>query len=73
MSEQAYVRTWRKNICSRRAYYHSLMKEHPPPYFWPNFLYRVKVYFNECPPWSKLRVGVLVESEKYIHSAVHLR
>ena len=26
------------------------------PYFSPNFLYRVKVYSNERPPWSELRV-----------------
>ena len=41
--------------------YHSLAKEHPltkecPPLLWPNFLYRVKVYLNEHPPWSKLHV-----------------
>ena len=24
--------------------------------FWPNFLYRVKVNSNECPPWSELRM-----------------
>ena len=43
--------------------YHSLVKEHPPskehppPYFGPNFLYRVKVYLNERLPWSKVRVA----------------
>ena len=26
------------------------------PLFWPNFLYRVKVYLNEHLPWSKLCV-----------------
>ena len=28
----------------------------PTPFFWPNFLYRVKVYSNERPPWSELHV-----------------
>ena len=27
------------------------------PYFRPNFLFRVKVYLNEHPPWSKLHVA----------------
>ena len=37
------------------------MKERPSslerahtPYFWPNFLYRVKVHSNKRPSWSKL-------------------
>ena len=43
--------------------YHNLAKECPltiaslAPYFWPNFLYRVKLYSNECPPRSELRVA----------------
>ena len=55
------------NLIGPSCYYRSLikecplMKEHPPPYFWPNFLYRVKVYSNECPPWSEL----CVEFEKH--------
>ena len=28
----------------------------PTPYFWPIFLHGVKVYLNEHPPWSELRV-----------------
>ena len=32
--------------------YRSLAKECP----WSNFLHRVKVYLNECPPWSELCV-----------------
>lgn len=40
-----------------RYMYHSLVKEHPPPYFGPNFPYRVKVYLNERLPWSKVRVA----------------
>ena len=32
-----------------KIFYHSLAKEHPHPVFGP---YRVKVYFNEYPPWS---------------------
>ena len=31
---------------------HSRKSAHP--YFWPNFLYTVKVYSNERPPWSEL-------------------
>ena len=26
------------------------------PLLWSNFLYRVQVYWNECPPWNELRV-----------------
>ena len=39
------------------------------PYFWPSFVYRIKVYLNEHPPWSKLCManGALSLSvEKYI-------
>ena len=34
----------------------------PTPYFWMNFLYRVKVYLNERPPWSEL--GMELEKHK---------
>ena len=29
----------------------------PTPYFWSNFLYRVKVYSNECPSQNELHVA----------------
>ena len=38
---------WQKGPTHERA---------PTPYFLPNFLYRIKVYSNERPPWSELRV-----------------
>ena len=42
----------------------------PTPYFWPNFLYGIKVYLNERPPWSNLHV----ELEKHIFERyVYLR
>ena len=33
-----------------------LWKSAHPLYLWANFLYRVKVYSNERPPWSELHV-----------------
>ena len=37
-----------------------LRKERPPPHFWLNFLYRVKVYSNERPPSRYSLVPCLV-------------
>ena len=31
------------------------------PYYWPDFLYRVKIYSNKCPRWSEL----CVDNEAY--------
>ena len=45
-------------------------KRAPIPCFWPNFLYRIKVYLNERPPWSEL----CVEFKKYsLKCYVYLR
>ena len=30
------------------------IEQYVTPYFWPNFLYRVKVYWDEPPLWSEL-------------------
>ena len=47
-----------------------LMKERQPPTFCPISCYRVKVYSNERPPWSELRV----EFEKHgLECYVYLR
>ena len=27
------------------------------PYFWLIFLYKVRVYSNECPPWSEFHLA----------------
>ena len=34
------------------------------PYFWLNFLYKVHVYSNECPPWSEFYLA----NEAYLWS-----
>ena len=31
----------------------------PTPYFWPNFLFRLKVYSNERIPWSELNTWLM--------------
>ena len=43
-------------------------KRVPTPYFWCNFLYRVKVYSNESPPWSELCVAFEKHSLKHYAS-----
>ena len=43
-------------------------KRAPTPYFWCNFLYRVKVYSNESPPWSELCVAFEKHSLKHYAS-----
>ena len=43
-------------------------KRAPTPYFWCNFLYRVKVYSNEFPPWSELCVAFEKHSLKHYAS-----
>ena len=47
-------------VCVCFYIYRSLVKECPSSkaymYFWSNFLYKVKVYSNECPLWSELRM-----------------
>ena len=40
-------------VVSRKTAY---SRKGATPYFWPNFLYRVKVHWNERQPWSELRV-----------------
>ena len=37
-------------------------KRAPTSYSWLNFLYRIKVHLNECPPWNKLCVANRVHS-----------
>ena len=47
----------------------------PTPYFRPSFLYRIKVYSNEHPPWSKLHManGVYLWSlRSIVSSAMHI-
>ena len=41
----------------------------PTPYFWPNFLYRVKFYSNELPPWSELCVANASTRGTYMQKA----
>ena len=44
----------------------SLTKEHPSPiYFWPIFLYKVKVHSNERPLWNELHVEFDMYSLKH--------
>ena len=37
----------------------------PTPYFWPIFLYKVKVYSNERPLWNELHVEFDMYSLKH--------